>query len=219
MSSTKPKLRLAGALAVLATLGLAISCRGFFVNATVTSITIGPTGVTLSPGQTLQMVASGALSDNSTPRNVTSQCFWSSTNGSAGTIDQNSGLLTAAATVPNPPQTTTITASYQALTPATAKVSVCPAETDLTIGASPTTVVAATATPIQFTAVATFTGGVSNQNVIGEVTWNISNTDLLSSIDSTGLGTTSGDSTPESSTITASLCGVTSGNSVIIKAQ
>ena len=43
MSSTKNKLRLAGAFAFLATLALTISCTGFFVNPTVSSITI-PTG-------------------------------------------------------------------------------------------------------------------------------------------------------------------------------
>jgi hypothetical protein len=217
MSSTKSKLRLMGACAALATLALAVSCRGFFVNPTVTSITVGPTGVTLAPGATLQMVASGALSDNSPPRIVTSQCYWSSSNGSAATVDQHTGLVTAATTIANPPQTTTITGAYQALTPATATISVCPAVTSLTITASPLTVPAATATAITFNAEATF-NGTGKQDVTNEVTWNISNTALLSAI-SNGTGTTSGDGTPGTATITATLCSVTSGNSVTITAQ
>src|SRR5271168_4037476 len=38
LSSTRYKLRLAGAFAALVTLALAVSCKGFFVNPTVTSI-------------------------------------------------------------------------------------------------------------------------------------------------------------------------------------
>jgi hypothetical protein len=209
MSSTKYKLRLAGAFAVLATLALAVSCTGFFPSTTITSITIGPTGETLIPGATLQMVASGVPSDGSPNQVVTDKCYWSSSNASAATVDQNTGLVTAAETVANPPQTTTITAAYQALTPATATVSVCPAVTALTITASPLTVPASTATTITFTAEATFSGGVANQNVVDEVTWNISNTDLISLI-SDGVGTSSGDDVSESTTVSATLCNVTS---------
>jgi hypothetical protein len=218
MSSAKHKLRLAGALAALATLALAVSCRGFFTNPTITSITIGPTGETIIPGGTLQMTASGVPSDGSPNQVVTSQCFWSSSNLAAATIDENTGLVTAVQTVSNPPQTTTITATLQALTPATATVSVCPAVTNLTISASPLTVPAGTATTITFTATATFSGGVANQNVVDDVTWNISNPDLLSSI-TDGVGQTSGDGTAEATTITATLCSVTSTNAVTITAQ
>jgi Bacterial Ig-like domain (group 2) len=218
MSSAKHKLRLAGAFAALATLALAVSCRGFFQNPTITSITIGPTGETIIPGGTLQMTAAGVPSDGSPNQVVTDQCFWSSSNLAAATIDSKTGLVTAVETVSNPPQTTTITATYQALTPATATVSVCPAVTNLTISASPLSVQAGTATTITFTATATFSGGVANQNVVDDVTWNISNTDLLSSI-TDGVGTTSGDGTPETTTITATLCSVTSTNAVTITAQ
>ncbi len=42
MSSKKSKLRLLGAFAALATLALAVSCPGFFVNPTLTAIAVGP---------------------------------------------------------------------------------------------------------------------------------------------------------------------------------
>jgi hypothetical protein len=79
MSSTKQKLRLVGAFAVLATLALAVSCRGFFVNPTLTAISISPTapqveiGTTLSPA--LQVY--GTYSDGSTGV-VSSGVSWSS---------------------------------------------------------------------------------------------------------------------------------------------
>ncbi|HWW14536.1 MAG TPA: Ig-like domain-containing protein [Candidatus Dormibacteraeota bacterium] len=219
MSSTKQKLRLAGAFAALAALALAVSCTGFFPNPTITSITVGPTGLTLAPGATLQMTASGVPSDNSPNQNITTKCFWSSSNEAAATVGQNTGLVTAATTVANPPQTTTITAAYQALTPATATLSVCPAVTSLTITATPLTFTHGTSVDITFTATATFTGVSGNQDVTNEVTWNITDTNVLSSITS-GIGTTSTTSTAgESTQVTATLCSVNSSNSVTITAQ
>ncbi len=218
MSSTKYKLRLAGAFAALATLALAVSCRGFFVTPTITSITVGPTGETIPPGGTLQMIASGVPSDGSPNKVVTDQSFWTSSNPAAATVGQNTGLVTAALTVANPPQTTTITAAYQALTPATASVSVCPAVTSLTITANPLTFPHMTSVSITFTAAATFSGSGS-QTVTNEVTWNITDTNVLSSITS-GIGTTSTLSTAgESTQVTATLCNVTSTNAVTITAQ
>jgi hypothetical protein len=219
MSSTKQKLRLAGAFAALAALALAVSCTGFFPNPTITSLTIGPTGLTLAPGATLQMTASGVPSDGSPNQNVTTKCFWSSSNEAAATVGQSTGLVTAATTVANPPQTTTITAAYQALTPATATLSVCPAVTSLTITATPLTFTHGTSVDITFTATATFTGVSGNQPVTNEVTWNITDTNVLSSITS-GIGTTSTTSTAgESTQVTATLCSVTSSNSETITAQ
>jgi hypothetical protein len=218
MSSTKQKLRLAGAFAALAALALAVSCTGFFPNPTITSITVGPTGLTLAPGATLQMTASGVPSDNSPNQNITTKCFWSSSNEAAATVGQNTGLVTAATVVANPPQTTTITAAYQALTPATATVSVCPAVTSLTITATPLTFTHGSSVSITFTAAATFSG-TGSTDVTNEVTWNITDTNVLSSITSgTGL-TNAGATAGESTQVTATLCGVNSTNSVTITAQ
>jgi hypothetical protein len=211
------KLALTLAFAVLVAVAFGVSCRGFFVNPTVTSITIGPTGVTLAPGGTLQMVAMGALSDGSPPRNVTKQCFWSSSNSAAATIGQNTGFVTVPQTIVNPPQTTTITADYQALTPATATLSACPTLTNLTITGSPLTVPKGAATQITFTAEATFTGG-NPQSVLSEVTWSITNTSLLPSIGTNGVGTTSGNGTAGTATVTATLCNFPS-NALTITAQ
>ena len=216
---TGRKLALTLAFTVLVAVAVGVGCRGFFVTPTITAITIGPTGQTIPPGGHLQMVASGTVSDGSPNQIVTDKCLWSSTNGASGSIGMNTGLFTAvsAADLTNPPQQSTITAAYQALTPATATVSVCPAVTNLTITASPLTVMKGTATPITFTAQATFTGG-NPQSVLTEVTWNITNTSLLPSIGTDGIGTTSGDNTAGTATVTATLCGVSS-NALTITAQ
>lgn len=99
MSSTKQKLRLAGAFAALATLALAVSCKGFFQNPTVTSITIDPPSPTVSVGLTDQLTAA-ATDSNGNPLTLTggTSCTgttvcWSSATPSVATISTG-GLLT-----------------------------------------------------------------------------------------------------------------------------
>ncbi len=66
MSSTKNKLRLAGAFAALATLALAVSCKGFFQNETLTTITVDPPTPSIAQGATQQLTATGTYQDGST---------------------------------------------------------------------------------------------------------------------------------------------------------
>jgi len=64
MKSTNHKLRLAGAVAVLATLALAVSCQGFFPKATLASLAVGPPAPTIDTGvtnNTVQMFAVGTF--------------------------------------------------------------------------------------------------------------------------------------------------------------
>jgi trimeric autotransporter adhesin len=109
MSSTKQKLRLVCAFAALATLGLAISCRGFFVNPTLTSIAISPTAPQVEEGKTLQLQAFGTYDDGSRNQ-IRSGVSWSSDTSTVASIDPNTGILTGVTT-----GTSTITASSQAL--------------------------------------------------------------------------------------------------------
>ena len=109
MSSKQPKLRLAGALAVLATLALAVSCKGFFVNPTLTSIAINPTAPQVEQGKTLQLQAFGT-DDTGKRAQIKSGVVWSSDSPAVATVDANSGILTGVA-----PGTAGITASAQAL--------------------------------------------------------------------------------------------------------
>jgi hypothetical protein len=119
---TKNKLRLAGALATLATLALAVSCTGFFVNPTVSSITIDPPNPTVSFGPnaaTQQMTAIATYSDGSTGNlGAGTSCTgntvcWSSSDPTVASITTG-GLLTGLSA-----GTSTITAASGAITATT----------------------------------------------------------------------------------------------------
>src|SRR5579863_1305405 len=93
MSSKNSKLRMIGAFAALATLALAISCRGFFVNPTVTSLAIGPSNLSLAPATSFQMSATATYSDGSTS-DATGKAVWVSTDENVATFP-STGDLTA----------------------------------------------------------------------------------------------------------------------------
>lgn len=77
MFPTKSKLRLIGAVVALATLALAISCRGFFVNPTLTAITISPSSPQVQLNNTVSLTVYGTYNDGSTGR-VNSGVTWTS---------------------------------------------------------------------------------------------------------------------------------------------
>ncbi|MFZ1054002.1 MAG: Ig-like domain-containing protein [Candidatus Sulfotelmatobacter sp.] len=211
MSSTKHKLRLASAFAALAMLALAVSCTGFFVNPTLSSIAIGPQNLSLAPSATQQMTATGTFSDGST-NDVTGKSTWSSSDESVASFNPSVvGQLVAGplTNIPNPPGTTTISASEGAITSSTITVTVCPVVQQLTVtvngGTSATITSGSSAT---FVATAIFSGVTGTQTVTDEVTWNISNTTILPSI-SAGSGTTVS-SVDGTTGVSATLCGATS---------
>ena len=99
MSSTKSKLRLMGAFAALATLALAVSCKGFFVKPTLTALAVGPVSPTIFTGNvdnTVQMFAVGTFNDGS---NSSTPVTWSvsgtATNGQSVATISAGGLVTA----------------------------------------------------------------------------------------------------------------------------
>lgn len=111
MSSMKRKLRLIGAFAVLATLALAISCRGFFVNPTLTSITIAPTTPEVEINNIEALTVYGNYNDGSTGQ-VTSGVSWSSSTPSVASFSSPTSNVLHGLTL----GTTTITANAQAVT-------------------------------------------------------------------------------------------------------
>lgn len=98
MSLNPQKLRLIGAFAVLITLALAASCRGFFVKPTLTSLAVGPASPSIQTGSTnntVQMFAVGTFNDGSTGNPAVT---WSiSPANTVATINAN-GLVTSVAT-------------------------------------------------------------------------------------------------------------------------
>jgi Big-like domain-containing protein len=111
MFPTKQKLRLFGAFAALATLALAVSCHGFFVNPTWQSITIQPPSPAVAVGFTQNLTAWG-VDTNGQRSQITHDLVWSlsgaSNGGVVATLDPATGILTGVAA-----GTVTVTASSQ----------------------------------------------------------------------------------------------------------
>ena len=101
---------MAGAFGVLATLALAVGCRGFFTNPTLTSISIAPTAPQVEINKTLQLQVFGTFNDGSRSQ-VKSGIAWSSSAPTVASINPTSGILTGVQT-----GTSTITADAQGLT-------------------------------------------------------------------------------------------------------
>jgi hypothetical protein len=97
MPSKTQRVRLIGAFAVLATMALAASCRGFFVKPTLSSIAVGPASPSIQTGSTnntVQMFATGTFNDGSTGNPSVS---WTISPTTTATINGN-GLVTSVAT-------------------------------------------------------------------------------------------------------------------------
>jgi trimeric autotransporter adhesin len=139
-----------GGFAALATLALAISCHGFFVNPTLTSIAISPTAPQVQQGKTVQLQAFGTF-DDGTRNQIKTGVSWSSDTSTIATIDTNTGILTGVST-----GTSTITASAQALS-STATATVFLVITSITI--DPTSASVANGGLIDFTVSAGSNGG------------------------------------------------------------
>src|SRR5260370_3954295 len=113
MSSTKQKLRLAGAVAALATFAFTLGCRGFFVNPTLTTVTVGTSGFNLPVGSTQQMTATGTFNDGST-KALTSGVVWTSSDDTIAKVSssgQVTGVAAGTATITAQSGTITGTAS------------------------------------------------------------------------------------------------------------
>jgi hypothetical protein len=98
MSSPNHKLRLAGALAALSLLAVAVSCTGFFVNPTISSLSVGPVSPTIqtgTTGNTVQMTVFGTNNDGSTT--TSPSVSWSINPESIATITSK-GLVTSVST-------------------------------------------------------------------------------------------------------------------------
>jgi len=119
MSSTKQRIRLMGACAALATLALAVSCRGFFPPEQLGSMSITPSTANVPLGGTLQLTVYGTNTDNTPAGNITGKVSWSSSSGAVGV--SSAGVLAGNDLSSTP---ATITAEYQGVS-ATSSATVC----------------------------------------------------------------------------------------------
>ena len=216
MFSTQSKLRLTGAVAALLSLAFAISCRGFFVNPTVTSLAIGPTNLSLAPDTSFTMTATATFNDGSTS-NVTGKAVWFSTNQNVASFT-SPGVLKAAAlaNLPTLPATTDVSASDGSVSSSTQTVTVCPVVQTLqiTVNGSNSSY-NGPATTVTFAATATFNGVTGSQPVTSTVTWNIGNTSILPSIGTDGTATLTPNTPNTPFTVSATLCQASSNKLTI----
>jgi len=124
---TGRKLPITLAFGVLLGLAFGVSCKGFFVDPQLTSITVGPTGQNIQEQATLQMGARGAYDDGSS-KNITGSVTWLSDDTTVASISTG-GLVTAGTT----PGTANITASQDAITSNSVAVNVVITPTSIKI--------------------------------------------------------------------------------------
>jgi hypothetical protein len=87
------KLKLIGSFAVILSLAFAVSCKGFFVNPTLTALSVGPQNLQLNVSQQFQMSATGTYSDG-TQKTLTSGVTWSTSDTTTVSVGQTSGQVT-----------------------------------------------------------------------------------------------------------------------------
>jgi len=174
--TSKP--RLICAFAALATLALAVSCRGFFVKPTVSSIAVGPASPTIDVGatnNTVQMTAFATYNDGSTG-NASVNWSISPSDGSIATISAT-GLVksvsTGSATVTaTSNQNPTITGQQ------TVTVSICVQSIQVKPSSPPALTFLGNNSSDPLTATGTPCGGGSPVDLTTVATWNSSNTNL-----------------------------------------
>src|ERR1700680_5168776 len=105
MLSSKKKLQLVTAFATLLLFALGVGCSGFFVDPTLTGITVGP-AATIQTAGTVQMSAVATYNDGST-KTLGKGVQWKSGTPSVATINP-SGLVTGVGS-----GTSSITGSFQ----------------------------------------------------------------------------------------------------------
>ncbi len=115
MPSFERKLRLLATLAALFLLALAAGCRGFFVNPTLTSLAVTPSSVSLIRRAHPAVVATGTYTADNSTKDLTGSVDWTTSDSTVATVSSG-GLVTAAATIANPPGTATITATSGTIT-------------------------------------------------------------------------------------------------------
>ena len=199
MPSLERKLSLIAVCAVILLLGLAVGCKGFFVNPTLTSIAVGPTA-TIQQSKTVQMTATGTFSDGTT-KTLTSNVFWSSASTNTATIGSSSGVVMGVS-----PGTSVITGASGSVS-GTATITVTLSNITA-IKVTPANSSIASGSSVSFVATATASG--QQVVVTDSVTWTVNVGSVAGvSIDSTTgvLSTTSGDR----GTITVTATDPTSG--------
>jgi hypothetical protein len=165
MSSLKRVQRATLSFTALLGIALAVGCHGFFVNPTLTTITVNPQSPSVQQGSTLQLTATGTYDDGSV-KTLSKDLFWSSSDITVATIS-TTGMLNAVTA-----GTTTITANSANITGTTSATVVLPLSN---ITVTPTTNSIGPNGTVQLKATGTLTSG-GTVDITSSATWTSSNT-------------------------------------------
>lgn len=169
--SSKRNLQIFLLFTALLALALAVSCTGFFVNPTLSSVTVGPNPLNLTQGNKQQMTATGTFDDGTT-KTLTSGVVWSSSATSVAPVS-SSGQVSAASS-----GTATITAQSGTVS-GTATVNVTLGNvTNLKV--NPTTATISSTSTQLFNALATIQGQSTPVDVSSTASWTSSPTGVVS---------------------------------------
>ena len=160
-----------GTAVITATLGSVTTTVNLTVtNATISSISVTPTGITIPIGAQKGFTATGLFSDSSS-QDITANCHWTSGNTAVATVGSGGGIgpVTATSVAAG---TSNITASFGGVSGfSTLTVS---SATLVSIVLSPASLILSPSATTSFNALGTFSDG-SHVSVNGAVTWTSSN--------------------------------------------
>lgn len=170
MSTSKRKWLLFSAFLGLVSL-VGVGCRGFFVNPTLTSMTVTPASPNLQIGGTLQLIATGNNDDGST-KNLTTSSTWTTSDASKVTVS-STGLVKGIASTTG----VTITATNGTVS-GTDTVTVGQTTQALSLSSSPSSPISLTIVGSNSTI--TFTATLNGSDVTNSTTFTSNNTSVIS---------------------------------------
>lgn len=194
MSSSRRKLQVFASFCVLLLMALGVGCHGFFVDPTLTSMsvsTLQSTNLT-QVGSTVQLQATGTYDDGS-HKNLTGSSTWSVTSN-PDFVSVSAGGLVTALKLPSSGSTSTSTVQAAAQSTNGSVVSgtitiTIGQSTTLTITSSPSSPISLTTTPTGSTV--TFTATLNGNAVTNSTTFTSSNSNIIN-ITSGATGTLGG---------------------------
>jgi len=148
-----------------------VSSRGFFVNPTLTSMTVTPANPNLQIGGTLQLIATGNNDDGST-KNLTTSSTWTTSDASKVTVS-STGLVKGIASTTG----VTITATNGTVS-GTDTVTVGQTTQTLSLSSSPSSPISLTIVGSNSTI--TFTATLNGSDVTNSTTFTSNNTSVIS---------------------------------------
>jgi hypothetical protein len=174
--------------------------------ATLKSVSVTPASANIAAGATQQFTATATYSDGSTA-NVSSTASWTVATPAVATVN-SSGLTTGAAA-----GSAMVTASLSGITANASLTVMAPTVTLTSISVAPLSPSIAVSETQQFTATATYSNN-STANVSSTAIWTVA-TPAVATVNSSGLAT---GLTTGSTTVTASLTGITGSASLNVTA-